>query len=244
METIIQISGNSASIDFSNKDISGTFITSQNKQYHMLADTLYSEKSDNAPECVVVFTDTDVLYRKTLSGDTCVSDLSLCKVFNNGSCAFLTDDSNFIVLDSDGKQIAKRKTPEGIERIEYIGSYAWGVGFDDDDSTLLWLFNFTTKKSEKKKLPCFSIPDAECEVRELSPSDADIIRLGNHFIIGYDDGKTCTAYDFTFHPVKPSDAEYEAVFSVQRQRLAAEQAEKEKKRIAHEAYLKEKDHSK
>lgn len=105
-------------------------------------------------------------------------------------------------------------------------------------------FNFTTKKSEKKKLPCFSIPDAECEVRELSPSDADIIRLGNHFIIGYDDGKTCTAYDFTFHPVKPSDAEYEAVFSVQRQRLAAEQAEKEKKRIAHEAYLKEKDHSK
>ncbi|MBS5164613.1 MAG: hypothetical protein KHY77_02490 [Butyricicoccus pullicaecorum] len=241
MEATITFSENCANIQFPNKDISSTFITSQNGKYHLLSDTLFSDNSDKTAECVVVFTDTEVIYYKKLSGDSCISNLQLCKVFNNGSCAFFTDDDNFIVLDADGKQQAKRKTPEGIEHVEYIGKYVWGVG-SDGESSLIWLFSFLTMKATKKELPHFCVPDAEVEVLELSSDDADIIRVNDHFIIGYADGSTCAAYDFEFSPVRPSDIERDAVFSAQRQRIAKEQAHKERKRAEREAYARERNH--
>lgn len=237
MEATITFSGDRADIQFPNKDISGVFITSQNGKYHLLSDTLYSDKSDKTTECVVVFTDSEVIYSKKLPGDSSVSDLHLCKIFNNGSCAFLTDDDNFVVIDAEGKQQAKRKASEGIERIEYIGKYAWCVG-SDGESASIWLFSFLTMKAEKKQLPCFCVPDPEVEVLELSPADADIIRVNDHFIIGYEDGKTCAAYDFEFSPVKPTDLERDAVFFAQHQRIAGEQARKEQKRAEREAYLR------
>lgn len=239
MNAVIEISGNCAYIDFPNKDISGDFITSQNKKYHLLANTLYSEKNGKTQECVVVFMDTEVVYCKALPSDSSASDLRLCKVFNDGSCAFLTDDDTFIVLDTSGKQKARRKTPDGIDHIEYTGKYAWGVGFDEDGEAIIWLFNFSDMTSNKKKLPCFCVPDAEVEVLELSSGDADIIRFNNHFIVGYEDGKTCAAYDFEFSPVKPTDLERDAVFSAQHQRIAEEQARKDRKRAEREAYSRE-----
>ena len=240
MEATITFSENCANIQFPNKDISGTFITSQNGKYHLLSDTLFQIiviKQLN----VSLFTDTEVIYYKKLSGDSCISNLQLCKVFNNGSCVFFTDDDNFIVLDADGKQQTKRKTPEGIEHVEYIGKYVWGVG-SDGESSLIWLFSFLTMKATKKELPHFCVPDAEVEVLELSSDDADIIRVNDHFIIGYADGSTCAAYDFEFSPVRPSDIERDAVFSAQRQRIAEEQAHKERKRAEREAYARERNH--
>lgn len=201
----ISFKGKNAFIDWAKKDISGEYKQSKQRKYFIICDTLYGQTTST--ECAVVFTKTDVLYIKKLPEDQEIGHYS---VFDDGSCIIFTENQ-FIIIGPDGKQIMKKKAPNGNMFWENDNMIACFGSADNGEDGELFIFRTDSREIIKQivKTIVIKTPSEDEDENEdyLYGCDVESQFTGEKFIFVYDNEKNAIAFDAFGNKAEISDFE-------------------------------------
>lgn len=229
MRTTIKFKNGAADIEIGNSDISGKYVTSPNGRYFMICDTLYTP-SGNDKEYAFVFTKDEVCYKKLIPNEAAGESFY---VFDDGQSLILTDESTLIRLDVTGKQISKRTVPE-LDENGIIGSVFYGIGYDDDGLTFLYLYDLESGRVVTRTIPDIEYDDDDTE--DLLSSDVEWSIIGEKFVFVYANGIDAVTLDLHGNPMGSLECDIEAVNDKRAKKEEAQQIERQQRAISQYQY--------
>ncbi len=235
----ITTNGKTAFIEWSDKDISGSYKTSKSGEFYIICDTMIYPNNDSGDDIfyAVVFSEAGIAHCKKLSHDY-ADDFD---VFDDGAYAILMEDY-FALYGADDNQVLKKKFSaiRKVWRTDDMLSF-----FVQMPSGKCKLFIF---KTDRRDLLEKQIPDIESEctvdgkttVQTLSASSIEPYFDESKFIFIYDDEKTAVAFDICGQRITVDPEEIDQIVSERHERNYQSEASKAKRQIEYWTERKEK----
>ena len=153
---------------------------SENGKYHFGSGTYCATEDSDDIDCIFLFTDEEMLYRKEFE-----EGIEAAMLLDDGTVLLLDDEQNLRVYDITGKQIVKNETGISADVVDMNEERIIVYGTDDNGDQYLESYICAEHSLIKNKIPDIEFIDKEGEEDIISGDEAEIEITATDIIVTY-----------------------------------------------------------